>query len=337
MAAAVLVAGCGSDGEASGPSSSTSIPRSTTSSSSTTTAATTTTTSIPDRPTLAASCSSPDGFSIRYPDGWEAVADCSQFGPAPVALPAPGTDERTGSVVAHVDSAPFHVASRPGQGERNRAATVVDGLQAVRVDQVASGAGLHPAGTRHVSWLVDLAIGVDDGPGTLVVDVVDVDGAPDFSDRVVALDAMARSLDIEAGDAPESDHVVARQEGGGAPLTVVAAPSASQPSSCLRLLEDDAIACVEAVDADDGVALTELEGPAGPVIVGIAGADAFALDLDLGDRTASVLPVPYAGRPSRGFALPGGVDTLESVTVRAIDGSTLASHPVGDVRRPATG
>lgn len=312
----------------------------TTTSTTSTTDPSTTSTTPPSGPVLVPleqSCQAPGGFSISYPADWDAVSDCGQFGPAPVEEPAPATDERPGVVSVYVDRVPFSEASGPVQGEQSRATTTVDGLQAVRVESESTGEGLYPAGTAAVTWMVDLAIGPDDGPGTLFLNAVDVLDDVDFEQAVATMDRMARTLEIGVGDTPENDQVIARYEGGGTPATVAAAPSASAPATCLRLLELDGIACVEAVEAAAGVALTGLDGPAGSFTVGITGPDVFAVDLDGGGENVTFLPVPYPGRDSRAFAVPVDVGQLESVTLRSIDGTVLAEVGPKEAQRPADG
>jgi hypothetical protein len=196
----------------------------------------TSTTSAPELTPLGESCQSPDGFSIDHPASWEAVSDCGQFGPAPVAEPEQGTDERTGVVSAYVDPVPFDEVSQPVPGEQSRAVSTVDGLQAVRVESQSTGEGVYPAGTATVTWLVDLSVGVDDEPATLFVNAVDVRDDVDFDRAVTTMDRMVRSLELTAGDAVDGETVVARYEGGGAPFTVAVAPSPARASPVSRPL-----------------------------------------------------------------------------------------------------
>lgn len=256
--------------------------------------------------------------AVSYPEGWEAVSDCGQFGPALVEEPEPATDEWTGAVSAYVDAVPYPRAASPSEGEIDRAVTAIAGLQAVRVRAEADGDGLRPDGTEIVRWLVDLGIGADDGAGTLVLDAVDSTATGVRFARVVDVaDAMARSLEPRIRDEPAEETVVARYEGGGAPFTIAAAPAATRPSTCLRLVDADGIACVQGVDAT-GVALTALETPAGPVTAGIAGPEIDRVELRAGDPAWAYLPVPYPGWDSRAFAVPLDPEGLTSV--RLLDG-----------------
>jgi hypothetical protein len=338
--AALVAAGCSDDTA----STSTTTASSATTSNSTTTTSTsdgsTTTPTTTSGPALELdqSCTSPDGFTIRYPRDWDAVSDCGQFGPAPLEEPEPATDERPGVVSAYVDPVAFGDVSAPGPGEQARALSVVDGFPAVRVTTEATGEGLYPRGTTSVTWMVDLAIGTDDGAGTLFVDAVNPANREDFDRIVTTLDAMVRGIDVGRAPEDDTDGVVARYQGGGAPFTVAAVGAASTPATCFRFVDADGIACVEGISAPDGVALTGLEGAAGgSVTVGIVGPDVFFLDLEAGDRTLTYVPVPYPGRDSRGFAVPLPVERLGSVTARAIDGTVLAEVDGQDVRRPAAG
>ncbi len=336
-ALALVLAACSSDDDAANATTTTSTATSSTSEP----AISSTSTSTPPEggssaPELASSCTSPDGFTVRYPDDWDAVADCGQFGPAPVEEPAPASDERAGVVGAYVDQVAFGDVSTPDERETARASTTVDGLQAVRVRATTSGQGLYPAGADVVRWMVDLSTGTDDGAGTLFLDAIDVRDDVDFARAVVVLDAMARSLDVTAGDQPQTEQVVARFEGGGTPFTVAAAPAASNPSTCLRLVDaDGAIACVEAVDAPAAVAVTGLDAPAGPITVGIAGPDVWAVDIETDQVTLTYLPVPYPARDSLAFAVPVAPDDITAITLRSIDGTVLAEVPPADARRPA--
>ncbi|MEZ5410029.1 MAG: hypothetical protein R2761_18515 [Acidimicrobiales bacterium] len=236
-----------------------------------------------------------------------------------------------------IDHVAFSEAGNPMPGEQSRAVSAVQGLQAVRVESVATGDGLYPQGTRMVTWMVDLAIGVDDGPGTLFVDAVDIPAATGAGfDRAVAImDLMARSLVADVGDEPQVDQVVARYEGGGAPFTVAAAGAAANTATCLRLLDvDGAIACVQAVAASGDVALAGLDGPGGPITVGIASPDVFSVELTAGGQTLRFLPVPYPGRDSQGLAVPLAVGEIDAVTLRSIDGAVLARLDGRQAQRP---
>ena len=198
-ALALVLAGCGDDDAdtASDDTTPTSEPTTTSAPTTTSTSVATTTTepstTTPGGPgELSGSCTSPDGFTISYPDDWEAVSDCGQFGPAPLEEPTPSSDDRTGVVSAFVDPVPFDRVSEPIDGDRDRSEEEVDGRPAVRIETVVQE-GLYPQGTEGVRWLVDLG---DDR--TLFLDAYDLGLVDDFDAAVEVMDAMAASIDLDA-------------------------------------------------------------------------------------------------------------------------------------------
>lgn len=208
-ALALVLAGCGDDDDTAATSSttadeavttteatSTSTSEASTSSTSSTTTSTSTATA-PDDSTveLAASCDSPDGFTISYPQDWGAVSDCGQFGPEPIDEPAPATDERTGVVSAFIDAVPYEQVAEPTEGDRDRREATVDGRPAVRVEGQVAGPSLYPEGTEYVRWLVDVTDG--GSPATLFVDAYDLGFDVEFDRAVRVLDAMVASVDID--------------------------------------------------------------------------------------------------------------------------------------------
>ena len=334
----LLVAACGDD-DASDRGASTTAAETTTSSGSSTSDP------IPDdadRPPLdlTQTCTSPDGFTISYPEGWEAVSDCGQFGPAPVAEPESGTDERPGVISAFVDPVPFAQVAESSDDERSRATTTVGGLQAVRVEAVESGEGLYPEGTRTVRWMVDLSVGTDAArPETLFVDAVDVQDDVDFADATLALDAMARSLDISSVEADPT--VIARYEGGGTPFAVTATPAATQDSTCFDFAErEPQPVCVDDLAGtetdDDAVAITSLDSSSTSVVVGVTrpGVWSVTVSLTAGGDSYTFLPVPYRGRSTRAFALPFALEEIGTITLRSIDGETVAEVGSEQARQP---
>jgi hypothetical protein len=192
-ALALVAAGCGDDDDAA-PTTTTTEAVTTTSEEVTTSSTTlvedeTTTTASAE---LGASCDSPDGFTVSFPEEWEAVADCGQFGPAPLDEPAPNTDERTGVVMAFIDPVPFEEVSEPTEGDRDRREETVDGRPAVRVEGAQATIGLYPEGTEYARWLVDV-----DGQRTLFLDAYDLAFDIDFDDAVEVLDQMVETVDID--------------------------------------------------------------------------------------------------------------------------------------------
>lgn len=341
FAALVFVsAACGDDDTSVPSSGETSVSSSTTQATSTTTEPTSTssTTAPADAVELTSSCQA-DGFTIGYPGDWEAVSQCGQFGPVPLEEPTPDSDDRTGVVSAFVDPVPFDQVVAPTGEERSRATTTIDGRRAVRIETVTSGEGLYPEGIDAVRWVVDLSAGPEDEPRTLFVDAYDLFDDVDFDRATRVLDAMARSVDIEGRQPVDGEQVVARYAGGGIPVTIAAAGAASTPATCLRIVEpedvDPGIACVEAVEEADGIALTSLTGPSGPLTAGIVGPDVWAVTMEASGEQVSFLPVPYPARDSLAFAFPIDPAEITAISLRADDGTVLAEPNVSDARRPA--
>lgn len=195
LAALVLVlAGCGDDDTtATSPTATSTPPTSAPVTAPTSVDDTTTTTGAPadGDGALAQSCTSPDGFTISYPQDWEAVSDCGQFGPAPLEQPTPDTDDRTGVVSAFIDPVPYDQVSEPSEADRSREETTVDDRAAVRIETVVQE-GLYPEGTEGVRWLVDAG-----SDRTLFLDVYDLGHVDDFDRAVEVLDLMAETVRID--------------------------------------------------------------------------------------------------------------------------------------------
>lgn len=150
-------------------------------------------------PRLGSSCTSPEGWTVGYPDDWAVNAGdvapaCTRFGPEPFEVLA-GTDARNAPVVLDLEPVAYGTAARPRSDERARRELTVDGRIAVRIERVTD-VGLYPAGTPITSYVVDLGAG-GDGPRTLVATAV---GLPPFDHAadVAVLDAMVASLDLDA-------------------------------------------------------------------------------------------------------------------------------------------
>ncbi|TFV57428.1 hypothetical protein E4P41_14440 [Geodermatophilus sp. DF01-2] len=141
------------------------------------------------------SCTSPDGYSVEYPDDWSTneagvLPACSWFGPGGFVVPE-ASDVRTAPVTLQVVDLPLAEAAAPLPDEVDRTELEVDGRAAVRTEQVTT-VGLYPAGTRITSWAVDL------GGRTLLADAVELPGG-DHERAVAVLDEMVRSLEPTAG------------------------------------------------------------------------------------------------------------------------------------------
>ena len=138
----------------------------------------------------ATSCTGPDGYLVELPAGWATndagvLPACSWFGPGEVVVPE-ASDVRTAPVTLQVVDAPLAEAAAPMPDEVGRTELVVDGREAVRIEQVTT-LGLYPEGTRITTWALDL------GGRTLLADAVELPRG-DHERAVAALDAMVEGL-----------------------------------------------------------------------------------------------------------------------------------------------
>lgn len=336
--AAVVILGCGGDADE-GAETSTTPPTSTTDASpplqptpgsSPTPAPTvaptpTATGSTPERPALAdpTTCTNPEaGYTVDHPSAWstndgDVVAACSLFGPEPFGVPE-ATDERVAPISVFRENVAF--SDLPVEQGAERALTVVDGFQAVRVEGIYDGEGLYPAGTRFTSYRIDLAPGVDDGAGTLLADVIDV-GDIDYDEAQRTLDLMIRTLviGIEADTEPAAVGVF---EGGGTPVTVLAS---LEDQVCFSPASDT-------IDGGDRPCVDPREvqarglGAPSDVTVGTAPGDVFRIEAVLAGSTISALPVPVQlGAGAYAWALPVPLDRIEQLRWYDIDGNELGA------------
>lgn len=262
-------------------------------------------------------CESAEGFAVSYPATWstndgDGVAGCTQFHPEPFEVPT-GTDERVAAITAYVDQVPFHEAAAPDpERDADRAATAIDGLQAVRLS-FETADGLWPEGTPITTYVVDLSPGVDEGPGTLFLDTV---GLPtfDYDRNQAVLDRIAHTIEVTREDVPAADDVVARYEGGGGAFTVEG--TVRDDEVCLRIPPEGDEACADVPGAGDvrTITLTDLE----PILAGVTGPEVFRVTGEREDgSTTTVLPAPLEGADVRGFAFTSGPD--EFVRLRTFD------------------
>ncbi|MCD9625645.1 hypothetical protein [Rhabdothermincola salaria] len=275
-------------------------------------------------------CESSAGFSLSYPADWETnagdvVGPCSQFDPEPFEVPE-ATDERVAVINAYVDPVGFADAAAPGSDrmETERATTVVDGRQTVRLEGPASE--LFGEGTTAVRYLVDVPSGDDGQPRTLVVDAVERAGG-DFDRAVEVLDRMVRSIDIGGADGiVDGQTVVARYGGGGTPFAAGVEPRDGE--HCLTVpLEGDSVEECFSVGGPDDVRVADLSGDLLPVLGGITGADVFRVDVERADGTTfSTLPVPVEDGGARGFAVPVDPDEVTGLSWSSMDGTQLGSR-----------
>lgn len=256
-------------------------------------------------------CSHPDGYSISYPSNWftnlgSVLAPCSQFHPQPFTVPD-GTDARVAAITAYVDAVAFSDVETDTSIDGTWAATVVDGHQAVRMSGAYSGSAFWPDGTPVTRYAIDLSAGVDDGPGTLFVDVMNA-GNADHDEARPVLDAMVATLALDPEDDgattdPAAGVVVARYEGGGAPFVVTA--DIVEGEVCMRVepADDatDAGTCATAPERT-GVRLATLETETGEIIAGVAGASVFRVGAIGPDGAPLMSYLPVAVDPDAGSA-----------------------------------
>ncbi|MDY7102636.1 MAG: hypothetical protein S0880_15760 [Actinomycetota bacterium] len=300
---------------------------------------TTTTTTTAPGPALV-ECENPDGFTISYPEDWatntgDATGDCSYFAPEPFEVEA-ATDARPAPISAYVDNVPYFRVASPTDGEQDRAATVVDGHQAVRIERTVTGESLWPEGTPITTYAVDLELGVDDGEGTLIVDAIGLSSF-DHDAAVDVLDRMVPTIELDASEA--DDDVVARYEGGGQSL-VVHASETDQGEICLTFPPEGPNTCFEPLDGPDDVAFADLapEDDLTEAFGGIAGANVHRVDItetgDGDETTFGYLPVPIArGAETQGWAvpLPVGVGEITGIVWYDAAGNELGrAEPGGE-------
>lgn len=369
VAALVILSGCGGTTQLSDdlsgpatasttePTSTTDVAAATSDSSSTTATTATTTTSAPSLPAtspdapsgddgadlLGATCESPEGFTISYPADWvtndaEVGPPCTLFDPDSIQAAGSSAD-RAAAIRTWIDRSPFNRASR-SSGDRGRALTTVDGRQAVRINGVAGTDGPLRPGTRWTRYVIDLSVGTDDGPGTLLLDVVDT-GEIDFDAARTVLDRMVASIDIAVG--PDAEGLtIARFEDGGAPLVVSAAVEGDE--LCLRAQppadgSDGADPPVEVPPGaaggecpeelgSDGLATITLGGDT-PILAGTAGDDVYEVRATVGDETLAFLPVTVEGTTTRAWALPVAPDQVQAVVWYDVDGLDLGRLDLG--------
>lgn len=283
----------------------------------------------PDFPD-SARCESPEGYSVSYPSSWftnsgEVVPECGQFSPEEFEVPQ-GTDERVAPITIYIDPVEFFRAASPNPDfstESSRATTVIDGLQAVRVEQESTGEGLNPEGVEETIYMVDLSIGTDDtDPGTLFLTTVDI-GDFDYANNVEILDRMARSLQISAGDEPQEDlPVVARYEGGGGGFTLVAESTGEQ--ICMRIPPEGDPSCLDAPNQQDVESmLLPLVGER-QVLAGLAGNEVFRIEAHRSDGSvSSVLPTRISDTNLRGWAYATDGGDVEELIWFDLEGNEL--------------
>ena len=272
-------------------------------------------------------CASPEGFTLGRPAAWtsndgDVVPACTQLHPEPFEVPM-GTDERVAAITAFIDAVPFvDVAAPDPDREAERAATTIDGLQAVRLAFETGDDSLWPAGTPITLYAIDVSPGAGGRPGTLLLDTV---GLPqfDYERNQVVLDRVARSVEVTLDEVSTAADVVARYEGGGGGFTVHGEVTGSQ--ACLRIPPGGESACA-GVPGDDELHTVELRD-LGPVLAGVTGGEVFAVTAERrGGESSTFLPAPIGDTGTRGFAFtfgPGDVVRLRSYDVAGVELDTI--------------
>ena len=279
-------------------------------------------------------CTSPEGFSVSYPDAWftndgSVVPECSQFSPEQFQVPE-GTDERVAPITIFIDPVPYFRAATPDlDTEQSRAPTVLDGRQAVRIDSTAGDDGFYPEGTRQIRYMVDLSDGEDAGdePETMFLDTVGTANF-DFETNVGVLDRMARTLTITAGEEPQNaDTVVARYGGGGGAFSVVAEEDSGE--ICFRIPPEGEPDCTgEPTIGDVEVVELTLVGPRA-VLAGSAGSQVFRIEArQIDGNPLNYLPVPIGEGEHRGWALTAGSSEVSELIWYGINGRELGRRAV---------
>lgn len=324
-ALALVIAACGDDDD--------SAADTTTTSESPSTSTEVTTTTTPDPTDGWKRCENPEGFSVSYPGDWtvndgSVTERCSLFDPDDFDVPE-ATDARVAAVSAYVDAVPFNEVAAP-ETDEDHAVTVVDGHQAVRTEGPAGE--LYGADTQRTAYAVDLALGVDDGPGTLFLDVVDLDDVP-YDDAVTVLDRMVKTIDLDVEDQSEDD-VVARYE-GAAPWTARLGQQSGEPCVTAPATDEGTTECFTTASAD-ALRFADYSGDLFSAVGGVTGDAVFRVDLRTDSGSFSYLPVtPGAGAEGspdgiRGWAAPIPLDSVEQISWSDIDGEQLGARIVDE-------
>lgn len=151
---------------------------------------------------LTRACTNPSGWDVAYPTGWStntapAPQPCVWFGPAPLDVPAAGSDALVAPVSLRLQTRDLSVpVTDVVEAERD---VVVDGRPGVRRQNRTAEDLLLPAGTRFTVWEVVLATNPDGTSDVLTGIVFDrALGALSYDDAVAVLDAMMATVDLHA-------------------------------------------------------------------------------------------------------------------------------------------
>lgn len=269
-------------------------------------------------------CESPEGFTVDMPEDWvtnegDVVPTCSRFNPEPFEVEA-GTDAREAAISAYIDPLAFSTAAAPGDTrDEDRAVTVVQGRQAVRLSYETDGEGLFPAGTPITSYLVDVQPELGD-PATLFLNTVGL-GDFDYETNVTVLDRMFRTLDIGGLGVEVDPNAIAAYRGGATGFTVVATAEAGQV--CLRIPPRGEEVCTDEPESDQvhTVLLADLDAD---VHSGVTGVGVWRVDLVTpdGDRH-SYLPASVMEAEVRAYAFADTIDGFERLVLYDLTGDEL--------------
>lgn len=319
---ALLAASCGDDDDTTAPT--------TTESTSTTTDPSTTDPSTPtDDPTSGwERCDNPDGFSVSYPADWHTndgsvATACGHFDPEEFEVPD-ATDERVAAISAFVDDVPFHEVAPPEDDVLRRSLTTVDGHQAVRT--VGPGGELYGGDTEVTRYAVDLSLGVDDGPGTLFLDTVDLQTIA-YDDAVRVLDDMVRTIELDVGE-DAGEQVVARYE-GAAPFSGELAMQDGEPCVTTPTQGEPQTQCFT-LPGSDALRAADFSGELFSTYGGVAGPDVFRVEIETDASTLSYLPRSVEGTDVRGFVVPIDGADVEQLAWYDVDGEPLGRRTIGD-------
>lgn len=241
-------------------------------------------------------CENPDGLVVAYPSSWSTNPRCTQFHPEPFE-PSPG-EERVAAITVHIDPVPFDEAVTSDAYQlADRAATVVDGLQAERLEYRITEETLLPEGTPVTLYAVDLGVDSAQEQQTLWLDTVGISNI-DYQEAQAVLDQMARSLQVAKEGAKTGHDVIARY-GGASGFRVEATADTSE--ACLRIPPQGDAVCTHLPEPRQVVPLELIDLQ--PVLVGVAGSKIFRIDahLETGE-VSSFLPVPIGDDGVQGFA-----------------------------------
>lgn len=264
-------------------------------------------------------CENPEGFSIGYPADWETndgsvTEACSAFDPEPFEVPE-ATDARFAAISAYVDQVDFADAASPEADEESRATTTVDGRQAVRV---TGPAGELYEGETAVRYFVDLSLGTDDGPGTLIIDTLSDD------DEVVrVLDRMVKTIELTASDARAED-VVARYEGGGTPFDATLAAEGDDWCVTAPADGESTTECFT-VPSADALRFADFGGDLFAALGGVTGPEVFRVEAVLTDGSFDYLPVATTDAV-RGWMIPVPASDITQLNWFDIEGEALGAR-----------